>query len=110
MTEKNFTLPEGREESAITFVRASKLDQGVVLEGTFLESIPNQLNSDRSDYKFELEDGSISVVNGAGNLGYKMKFIDIGDYVQLMYNGKQVISKGDYKGKEAHNFEVLKAE
>ena len=107
---KNFTLPEGREESSIEFIRASRLDEGVVLEGTYLESIPNPLNNEKLDFKFETEDGSIKVVNGAGNLGYKMKYISAGDYVQVTYRGKQEITKGSFKGKEAHNFEVLTAE
>jgi hypothetical protein len=113
--ERNFTKPEGRSESDIEFIRANRLDtelleDGVVLEGTYVDSMPNPLNTDKDDFKFELEDGSTKVINGAGNLGYKMKFINPGDYVQVKYHGKQSIAKGPHAGKQSHNFEVLVAE
>jgi len=107
---KSFVLPEGREESSIEFIRASNLEEGIVLEGTYVDSMPNPLNNEKLDYKFELEDGSTKVINGAGNLGFKMKFINVGDYVQVAYNGKQEIAKGNFKGKLSHNFEVLLGE
>ena len=110
MTEaREFKLPQGRETagSGIEFIRASKLEEGVVLEGTYVESLPNPLNNDKLDFKFETEDGDVKIVNGAGNLAYKMKFINVGDYCQVVYNGKQDITKGTFKGKQAHNFEIL---
>ena len=119
MNERNFSVPEGRDESGITFIRASKLaldleaiDETslVVLEGTFESSSPNTMNENRSDYKFTLEDGSLVVINGAGNLGYKMKFINAGDYAQIIYYGKKEIAKGPQAGRLAHDFEVLTAE
>ena len=116
-TERSFKIPEGREEEAgggIEFIRASALAEegvtGAILEGTFLEATPNQLNNTRLDYTFEKEDGSRVVVNGAGNLGYKMKFISPGEYVQIQYLGKQEIKKGAQAGRMSHNFEVLTAE
>lgn len=112
--ERTFALPEGREESQVEFIRPARLHEdgftGVVLEGTYVESQPNPFNTDKLDFKFELDDGRIKVINGAGNLGYKMSFINAGDYVQVEYEGKQDITKGDYKGKKAHNFEVRTAE
>ena len=50
------------------------------------------------------------VLNGAGNLGFKMKNVNAGDYVQISYNGKKEIAKGKMKGTMAHNFEVLRDE
>jgi len=119
MTERNFSVPEGRDESGITFIRASKLseelelsaeDNLVVLEGVFQSSQPNSMNEDKLDYKFTLDDESEVVINGAGNLGYKMKFINAGDYAQIIYYGKKEIAKGPQKGRMAHDFEVLTAE
>ena len=116
MTEKSFKLPEGRSEGTeIEFIRASALfadetKRGVILEGTLIGTLPNPLNVDRLDYKIELEDGRTVVLNGAGNLKYKMGFVDLGDYIQISYNGKQEITKGAMAGKQAHNFEVLTAE
>jgi len=114
MSEKAFKLPEGRSETEVEFIRASQLfdDEvsGVILEGTFVEELPNQLNPERSDYKFEKDNGGVTIVNGAGNLPYKMKFIHPGDYCQISYLGKQEIKKGAQAGKMAHNYEVLVAE
>jgi len=106
---KTFTSPEGLQSDSLEFIRASRLEEGVVLEGTFIESLPNPLNNDRLDFKFETDEG-IKIVNGSGNLGYKMKFINVGDYVQVNYEGKQKIKKGAFKDKLAHNFSVLVAE
>ena len=113
-TERSFALPEGREVSEIEFIKPARLSEsgftGVVLEGTYVSSQPNPFNSEKLDYKFELDDGALKIINGAGNLGYKMGFINVGDYVQVEYQGKQPMTKGDYKGTAAHNFEVRTAE
>jgi hypothetical protein len=114
MTEatRNFVIPEGRATNAageIKFIRARDLTVGPILEGTFLGAIPNQFDEDKNDFKFETEAG-IVILNGAGNLGYKMGFISAGDYVQVTYEGQGKMSKGKYAGKLVHNFEVLVAE
>lgn len=113
MEAREFKIPEAREKNDVQFIRASKLFEdgvtGPVLEGTFIESVPNSMDDRKLDYKFQKDDGSVVVVNGAGNLGYKMKFINIGDYCQVQYLGKQEITKGQQKGKLAHNYEVLTA-
>ena len=102
------------ENSGIKFIRASQLHKdgvtGELLQGTFVDSVPNTLDERKSDYKFELEDGSMVVVNGAGNLGFSMKFVDVGDFVQINYQGMQEIMKGPQKGRMAHNFTVCKEE
>ena len=50
------------------------------------------------------------IFNGSGNLGFKMKNINAGDFVQISYNGKKEIKSGKMKGIKAHNFEVLRDE
>jgi len=120
MTDKTFRVPEGRDLGDINFIRAKHLaeqheagelsDDGVIVEGIYEGSQQNQMNDQRLDYKFKLDDGREVVVNGAGNLGYKMKFVSPGDYVQIQYLGMQEITKGPQKGRKAHNFEVLTAE
>jgi hypothetical protein len=118
MSERVFEKPEGRdEESDITFIRAKALfealaesgaDSSVVVEGIYEESRPNQLNDQKLDYTIINDAGEKVVVNGAGNLDYKMKFLNLGDYVQISYFGKKEITKGPFKGKESHDFEALK--
>ena len=83
---------------------------GIILEGTFVESLPNQFDKEKLDYKFTDEKGNIVVLNGAGNLTYKMKLVNAGDFVQITYNGKKEIKSGKMKGIKAHNFEVLRDE
>lgn len=110
-TGRTFGVPTGRATGDVEFIRASKLKEdgftGLLLEGQYLENIPNQLNKDRLDYKFKKDDGSVVVINGAGNLGYKMEFVEVGDYVQIEYLGMKEIAGGSFKGKMSHDFEVL---
>lgn len=107
MAEREWKKPGGD----IEFVRPSELAkqgfEGVVLEGTFVEATANRLNEHQNDFKFEKEDGSVVVVNGAGNLKYRMKDVSPGDFCRVSYLGMQEISEGKLKGKSAHNFEVL---
>lgn len=122
MTERVFKKPEGSESSAggIEFLRPKELDleiqEGIreagapILEGTFVDSMPNKYNPSKLDFKFETEEGKTIVVNGAGNLGYNMKLVNVGDYVQVLYFGKKEATGGTYAGTLMHNFEVLTAE
>jgi len=115
MAKRNFKpVDAGASLGSINFIRPAKLAEenktGVILEGTFVESLPNQFNDQKSDYKFTDEKGGMTVLNGAGNLGFKMKNINAGDFVQISYNGKKEITKGKMKGVMAHNFEVLRDE
>ena len=115
MGKRNFKpVDAGASLGSITFIRPSKLAEesrtGVILEGTFVESLPNQFDSNKLDYKFTDETGGLIVLNGAGNLGFKMKNVNAGDFVQISYNGKKEIAKGKMKGTMAHNFEVLRDE
>ena len=115
MAKRNFKPVDSKSSlGSITFIRPSKLAEenktGIILEGTYVESIPNQFDDKKSDYKFTNEKGGMIVLNGAGNLGFKMKNINAGDFVQISYNGKKEISKGKMKGVMAHNFEVLRDE
>ena len=117
-----FKKPEGAETSGggIEFLRPSELalevDEGIreagaaLLEGTFVDSMPNRYNAEKLDFKFETEDGKTIILNGGGNLAYNMKLVNIGDYVQVIYHGKQEAKGGKYAGTPMHQFEVLTAE
>ena len=115
MAKRNFKpVDAGASLGSITFIRPSRLAEegksGIILEGTFVESLPNQFDNEKLDYKFTDEKGNIVVLNGAGNLTYKMKLVNAGDFVQISYNGKKEIKSGKMKGIKAHNFEVLRDE
>ena len=119
MTERTFKKPEGASAD-IEFIRASSLAYALeageiesgaaVVEGTLVGTLPNPMDSNKTDFRIEKEDGSVVILNGAGNLGYGMSLVNVGDYIQVRYNGKQEIAKGQHKGRLAHNFEVLTAE
>lgn len=109
MTERTFVNVKSEGEG-IKFIKAKDLKEngvnGEVLQGTFIDLMPNPLDERKLDFKFETEDGEIVVVNGAGNLGYSMKFVELGEYVQICYHGMTEIAKGPQKGRMAHSFTV----
>jgi len=102
------------KKDSVEYIRASDLKKdgitGVVVEGTFLSTVPNNIDERKDDFKIEREDGSVVIVNGAGNLGFSMKNVDAGDFIQIKYLGMQEIAKGPHKGRPSHNFEVFKAD
>ena len=76
MAKRNFKPVDANASlGSITFIRPAKLAEenktGIILEGTYVESLPNQFNDQKSDYKFTDEKGNMVVLNGAGNLGFK---------------------------------------
>lgn len=121
MSERVFKKPEGAELSGgIEFLRPKELnleiEEGIresgsaIVEGTFIDSMPNRYNPAKLDFKFETEDGKTVIINGGGNLGYNMKLVNVGDYVQIRYFGMKEATGGTYAGTPMHQFEVLTAE
>lgn len=110
----NFKRQEGKGGGGnITFIRPSKLtaaDVGTLAEGIYLGSVTNNYDDTKLDYKIEQADGSVRLINSAGNLTYQMNNIEVGQLIQVNYMGRQEIKKGPKKGKEAHTFEVLVAD
>lgn len=45
-------------------------------------------------------------LNSSGKLDTAMKEVEVGEVVQIVYNGTSTITKGKYKGKDAHDIEV----
>jgi hypothetical protein len=109
---KKFVRPDGQGPS-LNFIRPSKLTASdmdkVLVEGLYIGSVRNEM-TDKDDFKFELEDGSQVLINGAGNLGYRMSKIPLNTLTQVIYKGRQEITSGPRKGKSSHNFDVLVAE
>ena len=104
--KRNFVSP--KETRNNEFIRPSKLEKpGILLEATFVESLPNAFDNNKLDYKFSADKGKTIILNGAGNLGYQMERVNAGDFVQISYEGKSKIEKGKMEGRMAHNFKVL---
>lgn len=59
------------------------------------------------EHNYKLPSGEIVVLNSAGKLNYLMsKFASAGTVCNVIYGGKIVLQKGDFKGKESHDFDL----
>ena len=96
-----------------TYLKLSEKKSGdILVEGKYIGTVPNKFNADKPNFEFKPSNGEANVVlNSAGKLNYLMdSYVQVGDEVQVVYNGKSMIESGPMKGKEAHDFEVLVAE
>jgi hypothetical protein len=50
--------------------------------------------------------GKTLVLNNAGQINKVLETIELGQWVQVIYNGMATIEKGRYKGKDSHLIEV----
>ena len=100
------------QSSNISFVKAKdlKVPEGAeeveVLQGRFIEANPSKFKLGKNDFKFELDNGDIVVINAAGNLEASMKKVSIGEYCRVSYLGMGTMSKGAFAGKPVHQFKV----
>lgn len=59
------------------------------------------------EHNYKLPSGEIVVLNSAGKLNYLMsRFAAAGTICNVIYGGKIVLQKGDFKGKESHDFDL----
>lgn len=77
----------------------------VLVEGEYHREIMGKYGI---QYEFLNHDGEIHVLNGSGQLKYKMDFIREGDKVLITYEGSEVLTKGAMVGKSAHQFKILR--
>lgn len=92
---------------AKSFVKANGMNPGdVMVTGWFVGERPSKFGG--KDFEFETEDGKHIVVNKSGQLVYAMQFVEKGDFVRVTYVGKNILDKGTFKGREAHQFKVEK--
>lgn len=100
----------------------SEWDVGDILIGTFKGTQIDQYEKD--NYLIEVEDAQfgnkkaakklaavdgekvIIGLNHTGKLGRAMKNAEVGDVIQITYNGMDEMAKGKFKGKDAHDMEV----
>jgi len=78
-----------------------------MVDGVFHREINSRYGP---QFEFENDDGSIQVLNAAGQLKYKMDFVKPGDRVRIIYRGEEILENGPMKGRPAHQFTVLRAE
>lgn len=56
--------------------------------------------------------GKTLVLNAAGSLSAQIDKVEVGETIRVTYNGKNLLTKGPYAGKEAHsvNVEIIEVE
>lgn len=87
-----------------TYYKYKECDVGQVLvEGTFRREFEGKFGT---QYEFQKDDGEIVVLNGSGQLKYKMDFVKPNSKVKVVYDGEVTLTKGKMKGKSAHQFKV----
>jgi hypothetical protein len=59
-------------------------------------------------YEFKADNGTFVVLNGSGQLRYKMEFVRPGDYVKIVYDGSTKLDSGNFKGQDCHQFKLFK--
>lgn len=75
----------------------------VLVEGKFIGRSPNKFGKENFDFK-PANGGPTVSLNHAGQLEYLLSEIVEGTYCRVTYNGKEVLTKGDFKGKEVNTF------
>lgn len=90
----------------LSFVKYKDCEEGQVLaEGTYLGTKDGTYGI---QHQIKDENGDVTVLNSSGHLNFLLEnHVTKGDYIRVIYSGKEVLSKGKFKGKESHQFEVL---
>jgi hypothetical protein len=81
----------------------------VVCEGWFIRAVAGNYINPNYEVR-EAATGEIFVANGCGLLKRKMEDAGIkpGDYIRIEYHGTDVMRKGKFKGKPAHNLKLFR--
>lgn len=107
-------LGGGEGDGNITYIRAKELSEngtiGVVAEGIYEGTTPNNFDDSKNDYKVKLGDGKLAILNSTGSLRNQLEKVATGSYVRVSYKGMEAIKKGKMAGKSAHSFLVEVAE
>lgn len=92
------------------YFKYAECEEGQLLvEGKFVGRSPNKFGKENFDIK--PEEGPTVSLNHAGHLAYLIEnHVNEGDLIQVIYDGREKLEKGAYKGKEVHKFIVNVAE
>lgn len=83
----------------------------VLATGKVIAKTENKYNAKNHDWHIKPGDGPTLVLFGAGHLEWGMSTVEMGDFVQVTYLGKEAIDNDGHKfnGQAAHNFDVAVA-
>lgn len=87
----------------------SELSAGTTVEGTFSGATPNKFNPERSDYNLRGEDGTLIILSQTAALAKQFSKVQVGELVQIIYNGRKSITRKNGSKAEMHDFVVLRA-
>jgi len=83
---------------------SKQLLPGMIVLGTYAGSFTTK-KFGSVYHKVQTSEGLVAVP-GSGQLNSLMKQVAVGSEVQIVYNGKETIKKGNFAGKSAHSFSV----
>jgi len=100
MAKTQITLGGG----GVTYVRPNLMKVGEKISGTYLGSEEDRF--EKLGHKVRASDGSLKIINGTGQLDALLERVTVGSEIDVTYKGKNKIENGQWKGTEAHTFEV----
>lgn len=99
-----------KEEGTLNKYRPyEKMSVGeTVAEGWFEGTVASVFGKD--NYLIREGNGEVVEVNSCGHLAHKMKKLNVlvGDYIKIVYDGKGLLEKGIFKGKETHQVKFFR--
>jgi len=88
-----------------SYLKFKDCEKGQVLvEGTFVREFEGKYGK---QYEYMQDNGEVIVLNGSGQLKYKMDFVKEDSKVKVIYDGEIMLESGVMKGKMAHQFVVM---
>lgn len=88
---------------------AARLEEGQTINGVYEGNFTTKKFGTKM-YKVRTDSGKLVAITGSAQLNMLMAKVADGAEVSITYNGKEVIKKGRYEGKEAHGFSVAASE
>lgn len=120
MTEKRIYRPTRQlSGKPIKFKKWEEYAIGDVLLCKYVKTTPNKFNESKPNHVVEVietffkdkksawTEGTHVCLNTMGKLDKALEDIKPGDVFQITYNGTAVITQGKFKGKEAHDVDVV---
>lgn len=76
---------------------------GKFLVGKYRESFEGEFGI---NHKFSQRDAGCVIINGCGSLNKALENVEPGTWVALTFDGKKVLEKGKFKGKQFNDVKV----
>lgn len=100
------TPQRGRKLTAgeTRFVKPNEMEEGQIVSGILTKAVQGEYGM---TYYLRQTDGSTVGLNGSGQLDKLMEQVAEGTAIEITYQGQEKIKSGKFKGKAAHQFEVI---